>query len=125
MYLLFIFIGVLAGLSAGLFGIGGGVIIVPLLVYLGGFSQHMATGTSLAILLPPVGLAATLEYYRHGNVDLKAALVIALSLFVTSWVGATFANRISATGLKAIFGVFLVTIGIYVIYDAVARTSQA
>lgn len=125
MYLLFVLIGVFAGLSAGLLGIGGGVIIVPMLVYLAGFSQHVATGTSLAILLPPVGLAATLEYYRHGNVDLKAALVIALSLFVTSWVGATFANRLSASGLKVIFGVFLVTIGIYVIYDALARASQA
>ena len=69
-----ILIGLSAGLLSGLFGIGGGVLIVPALMYGLGFSQKMATGTSLAILLPPVGIAAVLEYYRHGAVDIKAAL---------------------------------------------------
>ncbi len=65
MDLLFVLIGAVLGIVSGLFGIGGGVLIVPALVYLAGFSQHRATGTSLAILLPPIGLAAVVEYYRH------------------------------------------------------------
>src|SRR5207237_9073586 len=65
-------IGISAGFLSGLFGIGGGVIVVPALIYAAGFTQHKATGTSLAILLPPVGLAATLEYYRNGNVGIRA-----------------------------------------------------
>src|SRR6185295_5410711 len=64
-----VLIGLVSGLASGVFGIGGGVLIVPGLIYLAGFTQHRATGTSLAVLLPPVGLAATIEYYRHGNVD--------------------------------------------------------
>jgi len=60
-------IGLLSGLASGIFGIGGGVILVPALIYLAGFSQHRATGTSLAVLLPPIGLAATIEYYVHGT----------------------------------------------------------
>ena len=63
---LLLFIGGVSGIASGLFGIGGGVLVVPALVYLAGFSQHRATGTSLAILLPPIGLAAVVEYYRHG-----------------------------------------------------------
>jgi hypothetical protein len=70
---------------SGLFGIGGGVIIVPALIYLAGFDQHLATGTSLAVLLPPVGFGAAIEYYRQGHVDLKAAIVIAVALFVCAW----------------------------------------
>ena len=64
--LLLIGIGLAAGVLSGVFGIGGGVVIVPALIYLAGFRQHVATGTSLAVLLPPVGVAAVVEYYRHG-----------------------------------------------------------
>ena len=74
---LFILIGLSAGLLSGLLGIGGGILIVPALMYLAGFSQLTATGTSLAILLPPVGLAAVLVYHRNGNVDVRAAVCIA------------------------------------------------
>ena len=74
---LLLMIGLVSGTASGLFGIGGGVLIVPALLYWAGFSKHAAIGTSLAILLPPVGLAAVIEYYRHGNVDLKAAFIVA------------------------------------------------
>jgi len=70
-WLLFVLIGTLGGVASGLFGVGGGIVIVPALIYWAGFSQHMATGTSLAVLLPPIGLAAVFEYYRHGNVDVR------------------------------------------------------
>src|SRR5882672_10708279 len=88
-------VGLLAGVAAGMFGVGGGIVIVPALVYWAGFTQHAATGTSLAVLLPPIGLAATLEYYRHDNVNFQAAVCIAITMFAGSYVGAFFANKIS------------------------------
>ena len=112
-------IGLSAGVLSGLFGIGGGVLIVPALVYGLGFSQKLATGTSLAILLPPVGIAAVYEYYQHGNVDLKAALIIALMVLLGSWLGAQVSSQFDTKTLKAMFGVFLVVLGAYVIFDAV------
>src|SRR5947207_11643157 len=92
-------IGTAGGVAAGLFGIGGGVVLVPALIYWLGFSQHKATGTSLAVLLPPIGLAAVVEYYRHDNVDLRAALILALRMFAGSWVGAFFANHMKGPHL--------------------------
>jgi uncharacterized membrane protein YfcA len=119
--LLFVLIGVFAGVSAGLFGIGGGVVIVPALVYLAGFTQHRATGTSLAVLLPPIGLGAVLEYYRYGNVDLRAGVVIALSMLLAAWAGGWIANRMSGPALRLAFGVFIVVIGFQLIWSAARR----
>lgn len=123
MIVLLLIIGLVSGIASGVFGIGGGVLVVPGLVYLLGFSQHEATGTSLAILLPPVGLAAVIEYYRHGSVDLKAALVVAAALLVGAWLGAVFANHLKGHYLRLAFGVFVMGIGVYVIFDAVRRLS--
>jgi len=119
--ILLILIGLFSGIAAGLFGIGGGVLIVPALIYMAGFSTHAAIGTSLAILLPPVGLAAVLEYYRHGQVNLKAALIVAAALFVGGWLGAIVANRLSGPYLKLAFGVFVMGLGIYLVYSAVRQ----
>lgn len=119
--LILLFIGLGSGVVAGMFGIGGGVVIVPALVYLAGFSQHLAIGTSLAILLPPVGLAAVIEYYRHGHVDLKVALIVAFGLFLGAWAGARYANRLSGPHLRMAFGIFVVCMGVYIIYGAVKR----
>jgi uncharacterized membrane protein YfcA len=119
--LLFVLIGVLGGFASGLFGVGGGVVIVPALIYWAGFSQHMATGTSLAVLLPPIGLAATIEYYRHGNVDIRAAIILAASMFAGAWVGAYFANEMKGPHLRLLFGVFISTLGVYLIYGASRR----
>jgi uncharacterized membrane protein YfcA len=116
-------IGIVAGVASGLFGIGGGVLIVPGLVFLLGYSQHSATGTSLAILLPPVGIAAVLEYYHHNNVDLKAAFIVAAALLVGAWFGALLANHIKDAYLRLAFGVFVVGIGLYVIFGALRRLS--
>lgn len=118
-------IGLGAGFAAGVFGIGGGILIVPALVYFVGFSPQKATGTSLAILLPPVGLAAVLEYYRHGNVDLHAAVVIASMLFVGSWAGATIANHLDPFRMKVAFGAFVVLVGLYTIVEAVLERGAA
>jgi uncharacterized membrane protein YfcA len=114
-------IGLVAGLLSGVFGIGGGVVIVPALIYLAGFRQHMATGTSLAILLPPVGIAAVLEYYRHGNVNLYAALIIAITVTFGGWVGAVVANRLAGPYLRLAFGVFVMALGASLIVGALRR----
>jgi uncharacterized membrane protein YfcA len=111
-------IGLTAGVLSGLFGIGVGVLIVPALVYGLGYSQKLATGTSLAILLPPVGVAAVYEYYKHGDVDIRAAIVIAVMVLFGSWVGAQVSNEIDIKTIKTMFGIFLVVIGGYVIFDA-------
>lgn len=120
-WLLFCIIGVCGGVAAGLFGVGGGIVIVPALVYWAGFSQHRATGTSLAVLLPPIGLAATVEYYRHGNVDIKAAVLIAGTMLVGAWGGAYLANQMKGPHLRLMFGVFLTGLGFYLIYGACKR----
>ena len=118
---LLLMIGFVSGVASGLFGVGGGILIVPGLIYLAGYSQHAATGTSLAILLPPVGLAAVIEYYRHGNVDLKAALIVAGALFVGGWCGAVIANHVAGPYLRLAFGIFVVAMGFYLIFGALRR----
>lgn len=119
--LLLILTGLLAGILAGLFGVGGGVIIVPALVYILGFSMHKATGTSLAILLPPVGIAAVIYYYRQGNVDLKAAAYIAVALIIGALLGAKIAHLMSGPMLRLAFGLFVTVMGFYLIYGAAQR----
>ena len=120
-WLMFVIIGVLGGVSAGLFGIGGGIVIVPALIYWAGFSQHVATGTSLAVLLPPIGLAAVIEYYRHGNIDVRAAIILAVTMFLGSWLGAYLANQIEGAQLRLIFGLFVCGLGAYIVYGACER----
>ncbi len=119
--LVLILIGLAAGVFSGFFGIGGGVIIVPALIYLLGFSQHRAIGTSLAILLPPVGLGAVIEYYRHDNLDIKAALIVALGLFLGGWLGAAISNQISGPYLRLAFGAFVVILGLSLILGALRQ----
>jgi len=117
----FVVIGTLGGLLAGLFGIGGGVVIVPALIYLAGFSQHQAIGTSLAVLLPPIGLGAAIEYYRHGNVHIPAAIILAITMFAGTWIGAVAANKIPGPYLRLLFGVFVWLLGGYLIFGASRR----
>ena len=106
-------------------GVGGtgvvGVLMMPCLIYLAGFSQHRATGTSLAVLLPPIGLAAAWEYYRHGDVDVRAALVLAVFVFCGGWIGAVLASRISGPYLRLAFGVFTVVLGVSLVVGALRR----
>lgn len=110
MPLVFIVIGVLAGILSGLFGIGGGVVIVPALILFAKLSPVSATGTSLVALLLPVGALGVMEYYRKGHIDVPTALWVALGLFVGAWIGAKFAQTLSPLALKRSFAVFLVIV---------------
>jgi uncharacterized membrane protein YfcA len=114
-------IGLAAGILSGVFGIGGGVIIVPALIYMAGFRQHSATGTSLAVLLPPIGIGAMWEYYRHGNVNLRVAMIMAIAVFAGGWIGALVANRVAGPYLRLAFGLFVVVLGFSLIVGAVRR----
>lgn len=121
MWQIFVLIGVIGGVLAGLFGVGGGIVIVPALIYWAGFSQHQATGTSLAVLLPPIGLGAAIEYYRHGNVNVPAAIILAVTMFAGSWLGAFAANKIAGPYLRLGFAMFVWFLGVYLIYGACQR----
>lgn len=118
---LLIGIGLCSGMLSGIFGIGGGVLMVPALIYLVGFRQHVATGTSLAVLLPPVGIGAVLEYYRHGNVNFYAAFVLAGTVTIGAYFGAVAANRLAGPYLRLAFGSFVLSLGAYLMFGAFKR----
>jgi len=111
--MLYLAIGLVAGILSGLFGIGGGVIIVPALILLAKLSPNRATGTSLAALLLPVGALGAWEYYRRGDLDLHAAGGIALGLFLGAWLGAHWGSHLPARPLQRGFALFLVLVAIH------------
>lgn len=114
--ILYVILGVAAGLLAGMFGIGGGIIIIPTLIYLFGYSQHQAQGTSIAILVLPIGILGAIRYYQQGYVNLKAVGLISLGFFLAALVGAKFAVSISDALLRKCFGVFLLVVAIRTIF---------
>jgi uncharacterized membrane protein YfcA len=105
-------LGVFAGVLSGLVGIGGGIIIVPALVYFFGMDQKTAQGTSLAVLLPPTGLLAFIEYYRAGHVDVKIGALIVVGLMLGGWFGGDFAQQLPQVTLRKIFAVLLLLIAV-------------
>ena len=106
-WLLFLAIGLVAGVMSGMFGIGGGAIIVPALVLLMGFDQTLATGTSLGALLLPVGIFGCIAYYNQGKLKIKPALAVALGLLLASWFGARLALNLPEQVLKQSYGILL------------------
>ncbi len=110
------FLGIIAGILAGIFGIGGGTILIPALVYLFGLSQHQAQGTTLAIMVPPIGLLAALRYYYSGNVRLDMAAFICIGFFLGGLVGAHFIQDIPGSIVKRMFGLYLAFIAIRMIF---------
>jgi len=108
--LIFIAIGFFSGILSGLFGIGGGVVIVPALIFFARLVPITATGTSLAALLLPVGALGAWEYYKKGHLNVPAALFIAIGLFFGAWIGARLAQHLSPVQLKRAFAVFLVLV---------------
>jgi uncharacterized membrane protein YfcA len=108
---LYLLLGLVVGLVSGVVGTGGGVLIVPALVYLFHMSQHRAQGTSLGALLAPIGILAFWEYHKAGNVDLTAALLIALGFAVGGYFGGLWAQHLSETVLRRVLGVLLLVVG--------------
>lgn len=115
-YLWVTIIGLVAGVLSGLFGIGGGVIIVLCLTAFLGLDQKSATGTSLAAMVPPVGILAVWEYYRRGQVNIPFAVIIGLGILVGALVGARLTAPMSPIMMKRLFGGLLTFIGLRYIF---------
>jgi len=115
--ILLIVIGLFAGFVGGALGLGGGIIIVPALVFIMGFSQHQAQGTSLLVLLLPVGIFAVIHYAKHNYIDYKYAAVLILATVLGSYVGSVVSTHIPAKTLKTIFGVFMLLVSLKMIFN--------
>ena len=114
--LILIIIGVVAGMLSGLIGIGGGIVIVPALVFFLGFSQLKAQGTSLGILLLPVGLLAVTQYYKQGHIDVKVVLIVSASFLVGGILGSKLALSVSETTVKKFFAMMLIFIAFKMLF---------
>ena len=111
----YLLLGLVAGVISGLIGIGGGVIIVPALVFIFGLSQHQAQGTTLALLVPPIGLLAAWTYYKQGYVDLKIAALICAGFVIGGLWGSKLAVALSNRALQKVFGTALLLIALKMI----------
>lgn len=100
-------IGLAAGMLSGLVGVGGGIIIVPALVFFLGFTQHQAQGTSLGLLMLPVGVLAVMNFYNKGHIDVRVVGVMAIAFVLGAWVGSKMALAISETAVKRVFAIIL------------------
>jgi uncharacterized membrane protein YfcA len=109
-------IGLAAGLLGGMMGIGGAIVIIPALVYILGFSQQMAQGTTLIMMVLPVGALAAWQYYQQGYVDMRAALILALFFFVGGFFGARLAIQLPLDLLRKGFGILLTGLGIKMLF---------
>lgn len=107
-----VIIGLAAGVAGGMFGIGGGAIMVPAMVLILAMDQKFATGTSIGAQILPVGLLGALVYYREGNLDVRASLLIAVGLLIGAYFGALIASPISSATMKKLYGGFLLLIGV-------------
>ncbi|HPT22419.1 MAG TPA: sulfite exporter TauE/SafE family protein [Bacteroidales bacterium] len=103
-------IGILTGFMAGMLGIGGAIVMIPALVYFMGMSQHTAQGTSLAVMLPPIGIIAAYNYYKAGEVNIRFALILAVTFLIGSYFGSKLSLNIPQNVLKKIFGIPLLLV---------------
>jgi len=111
-----VLIGIAAGMLSGLVGVGGGIVIVPALIFFLGFSQKMAQGTSLGILLLPVGILGVMQYYKMGFIDMRVVLIISLAFFFGSYYGSRIALSLPQETIKKIFAVFLILIAVKLLF---------
>ena len=110
--ILFLIVGLIVGALSGLVGIGGGILVIPILVYGFRMSQHKAQGTSLGALLAPIGILAFLEYYRAGNVDVRAAVLISIGFLAGGFFGGRYAQLLSETMLRRSFAALLIVVAV-------------
>ncbi len=114
--LILLTIGLFAGVFGGLIGLGGGVIMIPALIYALGFSQLEAQGTSLAVMLPPVGLMAVMNYYKAGHINLKYAMIIAAAFFVGGYFGSKLALNIPVDTVRKIFAIIMIAMALQMFF---------
>lgn len=122
--LILILIGIAAGVLSGMVGIGGGIIIVPSLIFFLGFSQKMAQGTSLGILLLPIGILAVLQFYKAGYIDMRTVWVVALGFLAGSYFGSKIALSLPQETVKKIFAVFLILIALKMLFIDKAKKTE-
>ena len=114
--LLIILIGLAAGILSGLVGVGGGLIIVPALIFFLGYSQHSAQGTSLGVLLLPAGILAVIQYYNHGDVDIKAVIILAIGFLAGGYFGSKLSLSLPQETVKKIFAIFMLLVAIKMLF---------
>ena len=115
--LILVVLGILSGVLAGLFGVGGAIIVIPALVFILGLSQHEAQGTSLAFMLPPVGILATWNYWKQGHVNWKIALILSITFVVGAYFGSKISIDISDRTLRRMFGVLMIIMALKLIFS--------
>lgn len=113
----YIVLGLIAGVLSGMVGIGGGIVIVPALVVLFGFTQHTAQGTTIALMIPPIGILAAWAYYTNGYVDVKAASIICLGFLLGGYFGAKLAIALPKFYLEKIFGIALLLVSLKILFS--------
>lgn len=109
-------IGLVAGAMSGLLGIGGATVVIPALIYFFGTSQHLSQGTTLAMMVPPIGLLAAWQYWQRGDVKIGWAILLAIGFFIGGLFGAIIAEHIPDLHLRKIFGVFLLVVAVRLIF---------
>ena len=114
---LVIVLGLFTGTVSGLLGIGGAVVVIPILVFMFGFDQHLAQGTTLAMMLPPVTFLAVMQYHKAGHINWKIALLLSAGFFIGGLLGSKIATNIDASTLKRIFGIMLLIISLKMIFS--------
>ncbi len=122
--LILLLVGLAAGMLSGLVGVGGGIIIVPCLVFFLGFSQKMAQGTSLGILLLPVGILGALQYYKQGYIDFKVIAVISVAFLAGSFLGSKIALSLSQENIKKVFAVLMMIIAVKMLFFDSKKTES-
>ncbi|HUV01258.1 MAG TPA: sulfite exporter TauE/SafE family protein [Bacteroidales bacterium] len=117
MLLILIVIGIVTGIMAGMLGIGGAIIMIPALVIFMGLSQQAAQGTSLAVMLPPIGIIAAYNYFKAGQVNIKFAIILAVTFIIGSYFGSKIALSLPQPLLKKIFGILLLLVAAKMLFS--------
>ena len=122
--LILISIGLMAGVFSGIFGVGGAIVMIPALVYFLSLDQQMAQGTSLAVMLPPIGLFAAYNYYKAGQANIWYAMIIAATFMVGGYFGSKIALNLPENLMKKLFGVFLLLVALRLIFTKQAPVAD-
>ena len=122
--IILVIIGLMAGVFGGMFGVGGAIIMVPALVYFLGVDQHTAQGTSVAIMLPPIGLFAAYNYYKAGQVNIWYAVIIAIAFLAGGYFGSKIALALPENLMKKIFGILLLLVALRIIFSKQAGVAD-